>query len=62
MKKIYIIPETELIQLSPKELMVPNQMSDPTFGANCYDSFAEEEEDEEKIWSENHPDKLMDKL
>ena len=48
MKKKYIIPVTELIELGTADLMVPNQMSSPSgpTGANCYDSFAEEEEDE----------------
>ena len=64
MKKKYIIPVTELIELGSADLMVPNQMSSPSgpTGANCYDSFAEEEEDEETIWMDNNPDKLMDNL
>ncbi|MBR5083946.1 MAG: hypothetical protein IKX33_05030 [Prevotella sp.] len=64
MKKKYIIPVTELIELSTTDLMVPNQMSDPSFSfSNQYDVWEEgEEEDEETIWMENNPDKLMNSL
>ena len=63
MKKKYIIPVTELIELSTTDLMVPNQMSDPSFGgANFCDTFDEEEEDKETKWMEDHPDKLMNSL
>jgi hypothetical protein len=64
MKKIYINPVTELIVLSTTDLMVPNQMSSPSgpTGSNFCDTFDEEEEDEETLWMENNPDKLMNNL
>lgn len=64
MKKKYINPVTELIELSTTDFMVPNQMSSPSgpTGSNFCDTFDEEEEDEEEIWMENTPDKLMDNL
>lgn len=64
MKKKYINPVTELIVLSTTDFMVPKQMSSPSgpTGSNFCDTFDEEEENEEEIWMENTPDKLMNNL
>jgi len=49
MKKKYIIPAVQTIEMNPSELMVPNQMSNPEGPSNIVDlEFEEEEEDEMK--------------
>ena len=64
MKKKYIIPITELLELSTTDLMVPNQMSDPSFSpSNHYDAWEEGEEEAEDWGTEksfNSNDKLWE--
>ena len=59
MKKKYQTPATDIISLGTEEVMVPNQMSNPTVGgANDY--VFEEEVDEG--WGANNPDRPESKL
>lgn len=56
MKKIYVIPTSELIDLDTEGVMVPNKMSNPGVGANR-NLFFDEEEEKENEENEN-PDRL----
>jgi hypothetical protein len=51
MKKTYISPVTEIVEIRSAEFMVPDQMSDPSvnIGANNY-AFGEEEDEEDIDW------------
>ncbi len=54
MKRIYLTPATELIELELAGVMVPDQQSGPGFGnkANYYTFDDEEGGEEEKVWDE----------
>ena len=53
MKKTYLIPTIEITVIQSDDIMVPNQMSNPSLnvGANNY-AFGEEEEEDEYEWSD----------
>ena len=53
MKKTYLIPTIEITVIQSDDIMVPNQMSNPSLnvGANNY-ALGEEEEEDEYEWSD----------
>lgn len=59
MKKNYQIPTTEIIPFDTEVVMVPNEMSDPTFvGANSY-SFEDEESEENGYFELDKPENKL---